>query len=321
MPMSMKRSRSAAAATLSALALMVCAGCSGSGSQAATATPSVTPLTHDLSSYDAFVVGSAEDNPLFSDLYGIRFSPYTVDRITTDKRISSLGADEQHLMVAAGDEQIDKLAQVTGSGDLVPIPGLGRPHAYSPSLRDGVMYYSDAEGDDATGENRYFAWDLTRRAKKLLFSSKDDVAPVPASGGRLVLTKADKTGKDELLVRDASGQLTHLPVKARLGVDSVGRDFVAAATLVGGDSNSDPKADGLILVTLKTGKAKRVPGLLVVCWSPDGTRLLAMRTGTTTSTQLVLVDLAAPDAPPLALQTLPFATYEGVWVRGGPARD
>jgi hypothetical protein len=153
------------AAIVTGLGLVIVAGCSGSGARDAAVAPAVTAMARDLLSYDAFVLGSADNNPLSSDIYGIRFTPLTIDRITTNKRVSSLGADANHLLVAAGDEDIDKLAEVTGSGELLPIPGLGRPHAFSPALRAEVMYFDDSEGDRASGINRYFAWDLNKRTK------------------------------------------------------------------------------------------------------------------------------------------------------------
>ncbi|HEY3604295.1 MAG TPA: hypothetical protein VGL04_06455, partial [Sporichthyaceae bacterium] len=260
-------------AALAASAVALLAGCSGGGSSAATVAPAATSGVRDLTSYDAFVLGSVENNPAAADVYGIKFDPFTVDRITSGKRVSSLGADGKHVMVAAADEDIDKLAEVAGSGELLPVSGLGRPFAYSPTLRDGVMYYADAQGDKAKGPNRFFAWDFEKRTNKLLFASKDDLgAPTPLADGRLVLDEADDNGNDKVVIRTKKGKLTSFPIGGDASNGPVGADWLAA-TLVGVGDKFGDKPEALVFLNLKTGKTKRVSGLEAICWSPDGTRL------------------------------------------------
>ncbi len=135
---------------------------------------------------------SAENDPLFADVYGIRFAPFAIERITTDKRVSSLGADEKHVMVAAADQDVDRLAQVTGAGALNPVPGLGRPFAYTPTLRDGVMYFDDAQGQKSKGEYRYFSWNLRTQKKTLLFQSVKNLGSAqPFGDGRFLVSSDD----------------------------------------------------------------------------------------------------------------------------------
>ncbi|HEY2832258.1 MAG TPA: hypothetical protein VGJ14_07535 [Sporichthyaceae bacterium] len=326
MPMTAKRARARAGAVIAACALMLPAGCGGGSdvaavaSGAATAGATATPAARDLSSYDVYVQGNAENNPLFQDVYGIRFNPFTVDRITTDKRISWLAADGARVMVAAGDEDIDKLGQLTGSGEVLPIPGLGRPHAYSPALLDGVMYYDDAQGDESAGENRYFAWNLAKRTKTLLFSSKADLGPgLPAAGGRLVLGGPGKPGHSETVIRSKTGKLTRFDLKTDAGNSFVGRDLIAVNTLETVSGKED--VDGFVLLDPSTGNVKRVAGYQILCWSPDGLRLLARRSGDAKKTQLVLLDPSHPDAP-TELHDIPGLVLFGAsWVRGAPAVD
>jgi hypothetical protein len=306
--------RAAAAAALGVCALLVPAGCgSGSPSPAAAPTPTPTAIGRDLASYDLFMMGSAQKASADSELYGIRFNPFRIERITTDKRIENFGADDQHLVAATRDGQVDELSEVTGSGELAPIPGLGQVRGSSPSLRDGRLYYRNAEGDAATGQYGYFSWDFAKETNAQLFNTPKDERPIPAPGGRFVLTRA-QGGKEQLVVRDGKGELSRFPLPVAVDADRVGRDYAALTTVAGAKA----LPTGLVLVHLATGKTARVPGVFVFCWSPDGTRLLAGRLTATEETQLVLVDPAKPDATPTAIGTIPFPVYEGVWVRGEP---
>ncbi len=66
----------------------------------------------------------------------------------------------------------------------------------------------------------------------------------------------------------------------------------------------------------KTGKTTRTPGLQLICWSPDGTRLLARRTTSPTDSQLVLLDPAKPSAAVDVADVPGLTIYSGAWVRG-----
>lgn len=306
----MTRRRRAPAAALLTLALSL-TGCGGTDTTFSAIAPGAS-IVRDLASYDAFVLASAQNNPMFADVYAIRFTPFSIDRITTDKRASSIGADEKYVVVAAADEQIDKLAIVTSSGALKPIPGLGRPSAYTPTLRNGVMYYDDAQGDEARGENRFFTWDLSTRTKKLLFRTNEELGgAAPAGGGRLLLGKANEDRNDEVILRSRSGKLTRFPVGTGVGHTQIGRGLIAV-TLIG----PDEKHEALLLLDPKTGKSRRLPGLELLCWNPSGTRLLARRTGDTTESRLVLLDPARPDAPTEVTTVPGLSIFGGVWVRG-----
>jgi hypothetical protein len=314
MPISLTRVRGGAAGTLGVCALMVASGCGSGSPSPAAPTPTRTATGRDLASYDLFMTGSAQKESADSELFGIRFNPFRIDRITTNKRIETFGADDQHLVAATREGQVDQLSEVTGSGELAPIPGLGQVRGSSPSLRDGRLYYRNAEGDAATGEYGYFSWDFARETSAQLFNTPKDERPIPAPGGRFVFARADKGGKEQLVVRDGKGELSHFPLPVEVDADRVGRDYAALTTAAGAKG----LPDGLILVNLASGKTARAPGVLVFCWSPDGTRLLAGRLTAAEETQLVLVDPTKPDATPTVIGTVPFPVYEGVWVRGEP---
>ncbi|MGQ0463833.1 MAG: hypothetical protein ACT4QG_00790 [Sporichthyaceae bacterium] len=311
------RSRAGLAGALTALALVSTAGCGNNGSEQTATAPSSAPVSRDLASYDAFVLGNAANDPANADVYAIRFDPFVVERITTDKRVSSLAADESHLIVAAADENIDQLASVTGTGGLLPLPGLGRPFAYSPRIVDGVLYFEDNQGDDAKGENRSLSWDLTEQKKTLLLQSKKQFGgTTPIAGGRLVFGEPDLDGDDTIVVQSKAGKRTRYSAGGDVADGAVGGDLLAL-TLVGTGDRFGDRPVGMVLLDLDNGRVKRVPGLQFVAWNPDATRLLARRTDNLADSRLVILDPAKPEAPPVELATVPgLAVFGGVWVRG-----
>ncbi|MGQ0463827.1 MAG: hypothetical protein ACT4QG_00760 [Sporichthyaceae bacterium] len=318
--------RLAAAAT--ALTLGLLSGCGGGPGAATAAQTPPLPAARDLASYDAYVVASAENNHLFGDVYAIRFQPFAIDRITTGKRISSLGADGRDVLVAAGDANIDRLAVVGGTGDLLPVPGLDRPHAFQPTVVNGVMYYTDTDEVDRKDENRYFAYDLRKQTKTLLFrTEKTEFGLTPTHNGRLLTTTSSEDGPIKVVIRGKAGKkLRSFELGPDAGGGEFGRDWFAY-TLVGADERGEDKVVGSALLDFDTGKIKRLPGVQPVAWSPDGTRLLAKRIGSApegspTDTALVLLDPAKPDTP-VDVHIVPgLAIYFGTWVRGDalPAR-
>lgn len=95
-----------------AISMSACGG-GGAAPPAAEAPPSI---------FDAYVMANDQGNILQSDLYGITFNPLRAFRITTNKRISSMSASVDKVVVAAGDEQIDQLGEVTPVGGIRRLP-------------------------------------------------------------------------------------------------------------------------------------------------------------------------------------------------------
>ncbi|MGQ0624575.1 MAG: hypothetical protein ACT4PP_08000 [Sporichthyaceae bacterium] len=306
------------AAAVASLALLT--GCGADSGDALTSSPAA-PLARDLPTYDAYVLASAENNPLFADVYAIRFQPFAIDRITTNKRISSVSADKDQVLVAAADQNVDRLAVVSGSGELLPVPGLGRPHAFEPLVVDGVMYYQDIDEAKRKDDNRFFSYDLSRQTKKLLFRSAEDYYGLaPLSGGRLIYTTADEKDASEVVVRNKAGRERSISLGADGGnVGALGRDWFAHA-VAEVDELGESRIIGLRLLDPDTGRTKMIPGLQAVTWSPDGTRLLARRINFPTDSALVLLDPARPNAV-VDVATVPgLAIYAGSWVRGAAVR-
>lgn len=279
----------------------------------------VTPAGtgNDLGSFDAFVIASAENNPLFADVYGLRFQPLVAERLTTMKRISALGADDEHVVVAAADGDVDRLALVAGDGSLSELPGLGRPYAFSPEVADGVVYYEVLTSNSDT--YRFLSFDLNRKAKTKLFESSRLSGILPVGNGVTIHGQAGKPPKnpDLVVVRQPSGQVKSIPVSAEgFGLEA-GRRWLATTIQAAGSSFGDNPAS-VELIDRISGRLKRVKGFQAVCWTPDGTKLLARRVGDPLSSPLVLLDPTKPDDV-IELGTVPgLAIYNGAWVRGEP---
>lgn len=314
------RLRRIAAAVAAAAVLIGLPGCSDAGS-AAPGAPEATPVqARDLGAYDAFVIASADNNILFADVYGVRFSPLSADRITADKRISSLGADAEHLIVAAADTDVDRLAAVTGDGALVPVPGLGRPFAYNPHVTDGVLFYEDIAGSEDREVNRYFRWDIDAQEESRLFRSGeqlDGITPIGKGSFVFAGTAGRADQEDSIVIRDPSGELAKYPVGGDTASMAVGARHVAT-TLVASGNNFGEKPADLVLIAISDGRQTRVPGLQAIAWTPDGTRLLARRTTSPTSSDLVLLDPAKPDQLNEVGSIPDLVIYSGTWVRNNP---
>lgn len=296
----------------------------GLGGESSSATLPLVPSkpVGDPTRYDLIVLASAENNPLFSDVYGVTLNPLEVTRITEDKRVSAVDADESTIVVAAADGRTDRLAIVDGDGELAPIPGLGRPFAYSPVLTDdGDFYYSDFKVVGGNDVDRFWRWDAGKSERQqVLRSSLDVVGPILGSGpkGRLGFVVDPGTASNAIAIGGLSGTGSQrFPVEGIMATTLWGKDFVAA-TIDGEGSSFGNRPAGLLLLNAKSGKQTRVPGYQAVAWSPDGTKLLVRSTDDLGSSVLSLLDPKDPSSME-SVGTIPgLAIYSGAWV--GPSR-
>ncbi|MGQ0623643.1 MAG: hypothetical protein ACT4PP_03165 [Sporichthyaceae bacterium] len=164
---------------------------------------------------------------------------------------------------------------------------------------------------------RFFSFDLDRRAKQQLFDVNGGAGLAPVAGGKLLYGRStDKIGDASVLeIREKSGKVRTISFKADVFGGSLGTEWTAA-TINAPDHSFGNKPETLVLLNLKSGKTKRIDGLQAVCFTPDGTRLLARRVGDPLSSPLVLLD---PDKPTdlVEVGTVPgLAIFSGTWVRG-----
>lgn len=301
------------------LGLLVFVGISGCGDDAA--APSALGATSPeaaLSDYDLVVVASAENNPLYSDLYGITVNPLSATRITTDKRISSLDAFAGQVVVAAADGPTDRLAFVADNGVLTPIPGLGRPFAYSPNFRpDGSVVFRDFVQDNDVAIYRTREWDRTSERTRTLSRSKEELLGLQlASDGRSLYLRNNETGDDVVVVENTEGRQRSFRLNGDgAGYLGWGRDHIAA-TASAADASFGEQATGTVLITIDTGEQELVPGWQPIAWNGEGTKLLARSTADLARSELAFLDPLNPAAPE-RLGVLPaLAVYFGSWMRG-----
>jgi hypothetical protein len=299
-------------AGIAALTLSL-AGCGNDDAAAAEAA---------LSSFDLVVVGSATNDPLHADLYGIRFDPLSAVQITHGKNISTVDATASRVVVAAADGKVDQLALVGADGALSELSGMGRPFAYNPTFVDDhtVMFDDVLVPREDVEVSRTVQWDEATKAKKILFQTTDNlIGSTPGPDGQVAVIRTRKNGRQSVVVRAASGETKEVPIAGDIGRLDWGPRYIAIG-LNDGDmkAGKDPSI-ATILLDPAAGKQLQLGGSQPVAWTPDGTKLLVRQTGDAVNSQLAFFDPAKPDEP---LQRLGGITglviYSGAWVRGNP---
>ena len=286
-------------------------GCGNHGAAAATGPP--------LSSFDLVVVASAANDPLNADLYGIRFDPISAVQITHGKKISTVDATADQVVVAAADGQVDQLAFVGPEGELSEIPDLGRPFAFNPSFVNGhtLMFDDVLVPKKDVQVNRTLVWDLTAKAKTVLFQTTDTlIGSTPGPDGQVALIRERKNGRKSVVVRDPSGTTKEIAVDGDIGKLDWGPRYIAVGLNNAGRKAGDDPSIATILLDPVAGKQLQLGASEPIAWTPDGTKLLVRQTGDRANSQLAFFDAAKPDA----LQRLGGITglviYSGAWVRG-----
>lgn len=276
----------------------------------------------DPARYDAIVLGSEENNPLSADVYGVTFDPLNVERITVDKRVSSVDANAERIVVAAADSRTDRLAFVALDGELAPVPGIGRLFAYAPVFTsDGGLLYQDFRVKGDQDVNRYWRWDeSTRKAVQLFRSTEQLFGPFigDSSDERLAFVRNPGMLGNEIVLRNSDGTKPRsFAISEVMSGSSWGASLLALSVAAEGSKFGDTPSD-LIFLNPKSGEQVRVPGYQAVAWTPDGTKLLVRSTGDLGSSVLSLLDPKNPTAPQ-SLGTIPgLAIYSGAWVGDVP---
>lgn len=271
-----------------------------------------------LADYDAFVIGGPPDEPQSADVYGLRLDPYRLDRITRGLQVSSVAATDGVLVVAAAENGEDRLGLVNPAGELLPVPGLGRPAATSVAIVGRTLYYAD--GGESKGSHRYVGFDLDRHTGTQVLRSSDDVRGiVPMTGGRHALLRSgDDRADDEFVVRDRRGRTTPYPLRADVTGMVAGDGWIAATAPARNGVVTD---SATLLLNLSTGRITRMPGYRAAAASPDGSELLLVG-DESDDPSVEKFYVADPTAPrrltglSLAMDRNPLLIGGGVWFRG-----
>ncbi len=303
---------------LLAAVFLASAGC-GDESDDEAAVARIAADAPPLSAFDIYAVGSGDGNVLFSDVYGITLNPLRAYRLTADKRVSWITANAGTVAVAAGDEQIDKLGLVQSDGVIAEIPGLGRPHAFSPEFQpDGTLRYEDL-GTGDTIVHRYMSYDPKSTKSTVLFETRDDTASIAAAGpgGGFLSVVQTENRDDQILLMDFDGKRRAITVAPQIGSPVAGKGFVVSPVYRAG---SDVPASDTAVVNPRTGKVRMIEGWAVLGVTPDRTKFLAVR-HLGSDAELGVVDPTNPDTPQI-LGTIPRLTlYMASWVeRAQPSR-
>lgn len=313
----MRTRTTAVVSTMVVLALATGLGSCGGDSDSGvpTAMSSEAPALHN---FDIYAIASAEANELQADVYGLTVNPLRAVRLTTDKRVSWISADEDTVVLAAADEQIDKLGYLLDGGAIGPLGDLGRLVAYSPELQpDGTIRYQD-DGAGKASISRYMAYDPRTDRARVLFKSTKDLNVVAAMPGRKFLEVIHRdTAVDQVAVTTLRGGRRVFPIADRIASPIAGKKLVAVAAFTAADVNLP--ADATVILDPLTGKVGTVNGWAPLSWTPDGTKLLVVRAGETRlpDAELAVLDPADPTKPEI-LGTIPGLTFfQAEWV----ARD
>lgn len=312
------RHRSTRALSIAGLALSLCA-CGGGDSKvdAGATADAVAAEAPALHGFDVYATASEDGNILQADLYGITLQPLRAYRLTSGKRISYVSADADSVVVSAAYDTIDRLAEVGEGGTLNDVPGLGRPHAFTPEiLSDGKIYF-EMDGD----KRQYLSWDPSTRTRKVLFASdKEDVGGVSAGPDRQFLyldQRKEKSG--EIVVVGPKGAKRSYPVAPSIGAATWGERLIAV-TLLGAGSGFPP-AIGTVLLDPGNGKKTTVQGWAPLAWSPDRKELLVTRGSepAVPDAELAVMDPAQPGSPRVLGELAKLTIFQASWVDRGSA--
>jgi hypothetical protein len=278
------------------LLALVIAGCTEGKAKRAQCVPSAPGAGDGI-----YVMAGAEASS--ADLYTLRL-PLTFHRLTTDARISSLGANSDMVVVSSARLDVDRLESWNGC-ELVPVSGLGSPHAYTPALsRERKLAYIELGDSSGALSFTLKTWDIDAQRAVEILSSKSPLANPCWGDGNVLRVLENPGNQPNILTVDTAGRVSREPAGVDDGlVMRCSRDVVAI-------SPSRTRARTL-LIDLPTGRRRVIAGWSALAWSPDGTRLLM----TTVEGRLGILNWPGTN-PPEDLGLSPIGPlWDAAWAR------
>lgn len=272
--------------------MLALAGCQAT---VRTGSREATPLkvTSETASFEA-IPGEKPEGRLYvvigdesgrdGQLYDLRFSPPSIERLAPTKRVSAVGACADRVVVAAGQEEVgfsDHLQELR-TGKLVPLDGLGPLQAFSPRLADDcrVAYtLVDRSATPLVGELRI--WDPIHKSGKTLYRARPGDGPLattdwgPDGAVAAVRLRPDQSGDrpagtpsgrpPAVVVVRPDGSISEIGLSGDPGLFTWGKRWMAVM---------DEEQQAIVFIDPATNDHQILRDWRPVVWSPGGDRLL-----------------------------------------------
>lgn len=225
------------------------------------------------------VIGGETSND--NRLYELRFMPPALELLTETRRVSSVGACGDKVIVAAGQPEVgysDHLQEVH-AGKLGPIDGFGVEPGFAPEVdeRCRIAYTWIDRGSEALIEELR-VWDGSGETKTLYRGKPGDGSLVTPdwgpegqiavvrreseNGGSSIGTRAGRAAAMILVGPD--GSLSEFPLDGKPGVLSWGKRWLAVMD----------EAAGTVFLDAAGVRVGTLAGWYPLAWSPAGDQLL-----------------------------------------------
>lgn len=204
-----------------------------------------------------------------TDVYDVQLCPLRLTPRTRDARASSLAWQNDTVVVSAAGHDVDRLWHLGGSG-LEPIPGLGSPRAFTPSIApDGRIAWVSPE---KRGIYELIVWSPTDRSRRVLISQSQELGGAVWTSDGALLVQERTPKKARLLRIEKGGNRRYFT----LALPSTGSMAVNTAHQLAVSPLLDDAGNGGVLIDAKTGRIleRLPPDWLVKAWSPDGRTLM-----------------------------------------------
>ncbi|MGH9010832.1 MAG: hypothetical protein ACRDYF_13440 [Acidimicrobiia bacterium] len=296
--------------------MVALAGCSSSKESQLTASTTTTTTTPPapIPGVDGRFLSLGGENLYDAGLYELRLWPVRMDPLTPVRRVSSIGACQSRVIVAAAQAEVgynDHL-QVFSGGRFGPVANLGSPHAFKPTLAsDCRMLYFDFIESNGKQEDRVHLWNPSESTDTVIASFPGVGAASWGPNSQIAVVERTPSiqGKEQedLAVHILkSGTRRSLPPPApRLSSLFWG----PANWMAFGNGNED----GTIFLQPDSGERHDLAGWAPRAWSPDGKRLLVAGAE---RRRLGIVEL--PDFSTVKpLGDAPIPVHDTVWLPAG----
>jgi hypothetical protein len=258
-----------------------------------TATLTAEPGNKPEGRFYAIIGGETSND---NRLYELRFTPPTLTLLTETRRVSSVGACRDRVVVAAGQAEVgfsDHLQELR-QATLGPIDTFGVQPGFTPELdRRCRMAYTWVDRDTEPLIDELRLWDpATNTATTLHRNQPGDgplVSPDWGPQGEVAIVRRGPEHAGQLpagtpkgrpaaiIIARSDGSSSEVPLTGNPGVLAWGKNWIAVME----------DSEGTIFVNLTGSDRAILKGWYPLTWSPDGDQLLVHDAATRQSLGLV----------------------------------